>query len=234
MLLVTAGAPSPLAARLAPAGTIVDRFLARQDAALTQYRGSRRLEARNARFKMTGWLDVETELTDGVFRYRVVAEGGSSYIRNKVLRRALDGEREMFANGDPARAAFTLDNYALHPGQASAEGELMLMALPKRKDVLLVSGSLVVTPDGDLVRVEGTLSQSPSFWTRDIHVVRAYGRVGGVRVPLSLESTARVRIAGTSTLTMRYGYREVNGVDVTAEASDDALKAPEETVTALP
>src|SRR5688500_16589157 len=55
------------------AGTIVDRFLSRADMPLLQYRGSRRLEARNARFKMTGWLEVETELAAGVFSYRVVS-----------------------------------------------------------------------------------------------------------------------------------------------------------------
>lgn len=211
--------------------TLVARFLARVEQPLSGYRGSRHLEARNARFNVSGWLHAETTLVDGVFLYRVTAEGGSAYVRNKVLRKALDGERDLIARGEPATASFTPDNYDLRPGPASPSGELMLLTRPRRKDVLLINGSLIVTGDGDLVRVEGRLAKSPSFWTRDVTVVRAYGRVNGVRVPVTLESTAKVRIAGTSTLSMRYAYDEVNGSPVTVSATADAASAPAETAT---
>lgn len=211
--------------------TLVDRFLARVEQPLNGYRGRRHLEARNARFNVAGWLQAETTLVDGVFSYRVTAEGGSAYVRNKVLRTALDGERDLIARGEPATASFTPANYDLSPGPASPSGELMLLTRPRRKDVLLINGALVVTEDGDLVRVEGRLAKSPSFWTRDVTVVRAYGRVNGIRVPVTLESTAKVRIAGTSTLTMRYEYDEVNGNPVTVSVPADAVSAQAETAT---
>ena len=66
------------------------------------------------------------------------------------------------------------------------------------------------------VRIEGRLAASPSFWTRRVDIVRRYGRVGGVRVPLGVESVAQVRIAGLSELTMTYQYEMVNGQPVDA------------------
>ena len=78
-----------------------------------------------------------------------------------------------------------------------------------------MDGSLFLNAhDADLVRIEGRLSKSPSIWTRDVQVVRTYARVASVRVPVQLESIAKVRIAGTSTMSMTYHYEMVNGVEV--------------------
>jgi len=41
--------------------------------------------------------------------------------------------------------------------------------------------------------------------------VRRYERIGGVRLPVWMESTATIRIAGRSTLTTSYRYLSVNG-----------------------
>ena len=48
-------------------------------------------------------------------------------------------------------------------------------------------------------------------------IIRSYGRVAGVRVPLSVESVAQVRIAGPSAMTMTYRNEMVNGRPVTHE-----------------
>ena len=77
----------------------------------------------------------------------------------------------------------------------------------------------VTDTEADLVRVEGRLAKSPSFWARRVDIVRRYGRVAGVRVPLSVESTAHVRIAGPSAMTMTYQYEMVNGRPVTSPES---------------
>ncbi len=62
------------------------------------YVAFRRLEAENQKSGRQGWLDVRTELgTDGLLTVEVLDEGGSDYIRNKVLRAALDGERQLIA-----------------------------------------------------------------------------------------------------------------------------------------
>ena len=211
--LLIAGATQSLSA-----GNLVERFLARDDAPLVEYQSIRHLQATNARFNVTGWLTacVSRNARDG-FVYRVAAEGGSAYIRNKVLRKALESERDMAAKNAAAAAALSIDNYemTLAATPAMPLGETAIEIRPRRKDVLLVNGRVVISdPEADLLRVEGRLSKSPSFWTRSVEVVRRYARVGGVRVPTEMESTADVRIAGRSHFRMRTWYRSINGVAV--------------------
>jgi hypothetical protein len=195
---------------------MVQRFLSRADEPLTRYRALRRLEARNARFKLHGWLEAWTELTpEGKFRYEIMREGGSEYIRNKVLRPVLQNEEKLFATHDASRSALTAANYVLQGTEAAEPGLVKLLVKPRRREVSLIDGAAIVTADdADLVRVEGRLAKNPSFWTKRVDVVRRYERLSGVRVPTRLDSVAHIRLAGTSTLSMTFEYEMVNGLDV--------------------
>src|SRR5207247_9823825 len=120
--------------------------------------------------------------------------------------------RRMWEAREPQRASVTLDNYVFRDAPP-LHGELAPLAItPRRKDVLLIEGSIFVEPtDGELRRIEGRLSKSPSIWTRRVDGVRHYDRIGGVRVPVSIQSVAHVLIAGQSTFSMSYEYETVNG-----------------------
>jgi len=233
--LFVLGLVSTLAAQDTPAApALVECFLSHHEVEpLTHYRATRRLEAENGRFNVKGWMGVATELSPETgFTWAVVSEGGSGYIRNKVLRKALEGEAAAIRNNDPANAALNEANYVFAVTRAAAAakrkaaaavdepppaGVARLFITPKRKDILLVEGALVLAEiDGDLLQVEGRLSKAPSFWTRSVDIVRRYARIGGVRVPVATESTANVRIAGRSEFRMTYRYQTINGRDVPA------------------
>jgi hypothetical protein len=193
--------------------SVVQRFLARAEEPPVEYRALRRLEADNQKFKQQAWMLAWTEY-DHVngFRYQIVDEGGSGYIRNKVLRAALEGEQKIWADREPQKASFNHDNYVFDDGAVAPDGLASVGVKPKRKDVLLVEGSIFVQPsDGELSRIEGKLSKTPSFWTRRVDVVRRYERKAGVRVPVAIESVAHVLIAGRSTFKMTYEYETING-----------------------
>jgi hypothetical protein len=191
---------------------ILQRFLALDDPTPSQYRALRHLEARNEKFEKSAWMDVWTEGDASGFRYAVVAEDGSDYIRSKVFRATLDTERKMWASGEPDKAALTPANYEFEASVAKADGLTSLTMRPRRKDVLLVDGSIYLNPDdGELVRMEGRLSKSPSFWTRRVEIVRWYQRIAGFRMPTALESVANIRVAGVSTFRMSYEYETING-----------------------
>ena len=197
----------------------VQRFLSRPDEPVTQYRAVRHLEAHNAKFKLSGSMDALTEMSpDGRFRFTIIREEGSEYIRKKVFRSLLANEKKLFATEDPSRSALTEANYQLASADVTdltGEGLVKLLAKPKRLDVSLVDGALFVTPEeADLVRVEGRLAKNPSFWTTRVDLVRQYDRIAGQRVPVRLDTTAQVRFAGTSTLSVTYEYQMVNGVQV--------------------
>jgi len=124
----------------------------------------------------------------------------------------LAGEKKMWADGDPERASFSHANYAFDDRGLTPDGLACLGVQSRRKDVLLVDGSIYVNvDDGDIVRIEGRLSKSPSFWTRRVEVIRHYQRINGSHVPGAIESVAQVLIAGRSTFRMTYSYETING-----------------------
>src|SRR5258705_9678780 len=109
LLVANAGATGPTHAAQYP--SILERFLAIDDPTPTQYRALRHLEANNDHFEKSAWMDVWTEADSSGFRYQIVAEEGSDYIRSRVLRATLETERKMWASGAPDKAGLTPANY---------------------------------------------------------------------------------------------------------------------------
>jgi hypothetical protein len=215
LLLALVIPPTLLATALDTADHSMRQFL-EQDDTQHPYRAVRRLEAENGGRR--GWLEAVTEYSvEGGFSYQVTAEGGSSLVRSKVLRAVLEGEREVIAQGEASRASLALANYAFQPNGVDDDGLANILLSPKRKERVLLSGTMFLQPDGgDLVRLQGRLAKNPSFWVRNVEIVRSYKRIEGVVVPVTLESTAHVRVFGLASLRMTYLYSEIDGHRVTA------------------
>ena len=193
----------------------LQRFLARGEEPVVDYRALRRLEAHNTKFGANAWLTAWTESDRGGFRYQVVSESGSAYIRAHVLRAALEAEQRMWTAHEPERASLNEQNYTFRDDGLVQDGTDALGVRPRRKDVLLIEGFIFVLPeDGELQRIEGRLSKNPSLWTRRVDIVRRYERIAGVRVPVLFETTAHILIAGASTFRMTYEYDTINGQHV--------------------
>jgi hypothetical protein len=193
------------------------RFTNSSEEILTSYRAFRRMHAKSEKFNQEGWLDAWTELDATGFRYTIVSERGSEYVRNKVLKAVLQREQEIVADGAD-RAALTEENYTFSE-TAPEDGFRYVLLKPKRKDVMLVEGRMVLDADnGELLRVEGKLSKNPSFWTSLVNVIRHFGKFDGVRVPISTESVAKVKFAGQSRLDVFYEYESINGRKVSVAA----------------
>jgi hypothetical protein len=223
-LLLTVAARSTPAARTpeTPSESIVPAH----EQTLTQYRAYRRMHADSEHFGQEAWLDAWTEMDDRGFRYTIVSESGSDYIRTKVLKAVLRREQELIAAGENRRSELTPDNYDFER-ETYENGERYVQIKPKRKDVLLVDGRMVLSRDGrELLRVEGRLSKNPSFWTSLVNVIRHYARLDGVRVPISTESVAKVRFAGLSHLEMHYEYTTINGRPVSLAARQAVAPLP--------
>jgi hypothetical protein len=198
-------------------GASTERFLQREEP-LTQYRAYRRMHARNDRFNQEGWLEAWTEYDHRGFRYEIVNERGSDYVRTRVLKAVLKWEQELIAAGDNGRAELSAANYNFEEASGGT-GERYVRIKPKRRDVLLVDGRMVLSQDGrELLRVEGKLSKNPSFWMSLVNVIRHYARLDGIRVPISTESSAKLKFAGVSHLEVHCEYETINGRSVSLEA----------------
>ena len=218
VLMTLAVAPgiahTPMQQSVAGTATLLDRFLAPDDQPLISYRAFRHMSASTRGGRMKASIEVWTTLDPKRgFTYEITKAEGSSLIQKKVLFAALEAEQAAVQSlTNKAQSALTPANYQFLDIMPISDRMTQVDVKPRRKHVMLINGHLVIeTESADLVRVEGELSQRPSFWTRRVQVVREYERVGGVHVPVSMQSTADVLIVGKSLFSMDYKYSEING-----------------------
>jgi hypothetical protein len=220
LLLLTAfsvtglsGAPGPALPTSPVEHRAVERFLAEIDKPPVAYQARRRLEASSTKLNESAWMEVATEYEPAAgFQYSIVAQGGSERIAKRVLRKVLEAEKEHSVLDEWRKGNLSHANYLFDFGGHAGSGMLRMQLTPRRRDSRLVQGSAIVTAkSGDLVRVEGRLSKSPSIWVRWVNVSRSYAPVAGAMMPVAVESTADVRIAGMSTFSMTYEYQTVDG-----------------------
>jgi hypothetical protein len=165
------------------------------------------LVARSAKLNKVGWLEAETTFEPGRgFTYRILREGGDKGIRNRVLRKVLEAERDMSEPSSAARATLSPHNYTLSP---NVDGSIRLT--PKRREQALIDGVATLDADGRLRRVEGRLAKSPSFWVKRVEITRHYEPVQGHAMPVHVASTADVKFAGPCEFAMWIDYTAVDG-----------------------
>lgn len=195
---------------------IVERFINGIEKDPIPYQAVRRLEASSAKLNESAWMEAFTEYSrEGGFQYRVLAHGGSERILSRALKAVLDSERDNI--GEWRKGALTPENYDMIFESRTADGLLKVQLNPRRRDSRLLSGvAWLASQSGALVRLEGRLSKSPSFWVRWVSVTRKYAPIHGTMMPAAVESTADVKIAGMSTFSMVYRYSVVDGQSVSS------------------
>lgn len=200
----------------ADAAGALEQFLDRP-AEVHEYRAVRRLDASGS--GQRGWLEVDISFTTAAgLQYVVTGEGGSRYIRNRVLRSLLEEERRLIAEERTASVAVSAANYDFHPEAMDATGLAVVRIEPRRKDRSLIKGRMFLTAeDGDLVRIEGLLAKSPSFWIARTRVIRSYERIDGALMPVLLDTSAQLRLLGSSALRMAYRYSQIDDRAVAEE-----------------
>lgn len=207
-----------------------ERVLARSNrVAPPPYRALRRMEGGLADPDKRGWIEAWTEYQPGRgFTYEIVREGGSEYVRNKILRRMLESEQELIANGKRLRASLESTNYAFEDGGVTESGLQRILLKPAKKSDGLVNGSALLDPESGLVtKIQGRLVKSPSFWIRDVDVTWKFACVAGHIVPIEMTSTGRVRMFGRSNFRMTYQYVSIDGRPMNSDTLKASLQEPE-------
>ena len=204
------------------ADKVFEQVLARSNTvAPPPYRAFRRMEGGLLDSDRRGWIEAWTEYTPGRgFTYDVVREGGSEYVRNKILRGMLVSEQKLIASGKRLHASLESMNYLFEDGGMADGGLQRVLLKPAKKSDGILTGSVLVDPESGLMtRIEGRLVKSPSFWLRDVDVTYKYAHVGDRVVPVEMTSTGRVRMFGRSNFRMVYDYESIDGRPTTLKAS---------------
>jgi len=192
---------------------VLEKFLNRPDEPVRSFRARRHLEITSGALGKKAWMDVLAEMDPDLgFRYTVTASGGSEMLQNRILRRVLGSEQEVYAAKANPKGALTAANYVLEPCGRCEGGLVCLAATARRKEVGLINGRFLVTADtADLVEVTGTMAKAPTFWIPRVDLMKRYARIQGHRVNVRVESVSHVRLLGASRFTMTAEYEMIDG-----------------------
>jgi hypothetical protein len=186
-----------------------------QENALKQYLALRHFKAANPRFTMEASLEVETQFRrPSTLESKVLRQSGSALIQNRVFRKILEAEGATSRREEKLNVDITPANYEFSlVGIESCEGRrtYRLEVSPKRKSQYLIKGSVWVdAADYGIVRIAGSPSVRPSFWTLRTQVERTYQKLNGVWLPSRTSAVSDVLVAGRSTLSIEYSYLDVD------------------------
>ena len=185
-----------------------------QERYLVEYRAQRKFHAENLRFKEDATLEVMTTFRrPDTLESQVLRAEGSKLIRERVFNKILEAENEIQTKSARGQVDIVPANYSFSylGTEACADRKCYRLGItPRRQEKYLIQGEIWVdAEDWGIVRVQGSPSKRPSFWTRKIQIDRRFKRIDGMWLNASLESISDILIGGRSTLNIEYSYEAV-------------------------
>jgi hypothetical protein len=169
-----------------------------------EYHGLANLEAQ---------MEVEVDFDAATGKsFHILSQSGSKIFGEKVLKRAMDSEKE--ASQDSGATAMTQANYRFQLlGSESLDGRpaYILNVEPLTESKFLLRGKIWVdATDFAVVKVEATPAKNPSFLISRTLIRYTNSKTGDFWLPKQSRSETKVRIGGTAVLTIDYGTYQIN------------------------
>jgi hypothetical protein len=181
---------------------------------LKQYKALRHYQVEYHGFaaKVAAKMDVEITYDAALGKsFRIVSQSGSGMLCDKVLKRAVESEKE--ASQDKRSTAMTEANYRFHlAGSENVAGRpaYILDVEPLTESKFLARGKIWVdAADFAVVKMETEPAKSPSFWISRTSINSSSVKTDGFWLPGKTRSETKVRIGGTAVLTIDYGTYQV-------------------------
>lgn len=185
-----------------------------QNQELKGYKAERHYEVEYRGFAahVAARMDVEVTFDAATGKsFRVLSQSGSGMLCDKVLKRAIESEKE--ASQDKASTALSEANYRFRlVGSELVDGHpaYILDVEPIMASKFLFRGRVWVDgSDFAVVKLETEPAQSPSFWISRTLIHATNAKTGDFWLPQQVRSETKVRVGGTATLTINYGTYQV-------------------------
>jgi hypothetical protein len=125
---------------------------------------------------------------------------GDGFVKNNVITRLLQTEVDHVQKDDPSLTAISLANYKFNYRGLSRVNDRTVhvyQVKPHKKRPGLFKGRVYLDAhNGSLVRVEGSVVKSPSFFVKHIEFWQDYLDVQSFTLPARIHSEATARIVG--------------------------------------
>ena len=184
---------------------------------------------------ITAEMDVELDYdADSGKNFRIVSQSGSHTLCEKVIRRALESERDAYADRGahsltPANYKFQLLGSETINGRAS----YVLQVDPISGSPYLYRGKIWVDVADDAVsKMDVQPAKNPSFWISQTLIHQKNSKIGDFWLPQQNESETKVRIGGKAVMTIDYGPYKISQPQSPQSANDDDTELAKETLRA--
>jgi hypothetical protein len=142
---------------------------------------------------------------------------GDAFVKSNVIARLLQSEVDYVNKGNPQQEALTVENYKFsYKGDQDLDGRMVhvFQVKPRHKRPGLFKGHIYLDAStGSLVRSEGAVVKSPSFFIRNIEFVQDYADVNHFTLPVHLHSTARARFVGRAVVDVFHRQYQPQALD---------------------
>jgi hypothetical protein len=125
---------------------------------------------------------------------------GDAFVKSNVIVRLLQSEVDHVHRREQSQTAINSENYKFSYKGIAKVNDIPVHVYevkPHKKRVGLFKGKIFVdTSTGYLIRAQGRIVKSPSFFIKKIDFVQDYATVDGFTLPAHLHSEAQTRIIG--------------------------------------
>jgi len=181
----------------------------RQASTLQSYHGLRHYSVvyRGFARTITANMDVEVSYDAASGKtFRITSQQGSGMLREKVLQRALDSEREASLN--KSSTALNSTNYKFQFVGTDRVGDrqaYILAVEPISPNKYLYKGKIWVdAAEFAVAKMEVQPAKNPSFWISRTLIHHTNQMTNGIWLPVQNRSETKVRIGGTATMSIDY------------------------------
>lgn len=173
----------------------------RQSSELPSYSAVTRISAELPASKQRGIFELERRYSaPKTLQFVPVQFSGDGFVKHNVINRLLQQEVDRTQKQDGAQTAICEKNYKFaYKGESEIDGRSVHVYQVKPRTDLpgLFKGRVYIDVlSGALLRAEGKLEKSPSFFIKKMDFVTDYADLNGFSLPIHIHTVTDVRIIG--------------------------------------
>jgi hypothetical protein len=217
--------PAPRA-RMAPelALQVYQNRLLLQSVHLGEYQDDTTIEAELPQARKKGLFHVQRMFSaPKSLAFKAVDFVGDGFVKTNVIARLLQSEVDHVQKGEDSSTAITAKNYKFSykgTDQIADAPVHVFLAKPRRKAPGLFKGRIYLNVyTGEIVRAEGKMVKSPSFFVKNIEFIQEYARVGEFNLISHIHSTADTRIVGKAIVDIRHNRYQAKSLPQASSSS---------------
>lgn len=189
--------------------TTYERGLKDQTSALAGYTATSVIDAELPDSAQKAEYELKRHyVAPGVLEFTPVRSSGDKFVKSNVIVRLLQSEVDHVHKREQSLTAINSSNYKFsYKGASQVDGTTVHVfdVKPRHKRVGLFKGKIYVdSSTGRLLRAEGRIVKSPSFFIKKVDFVQDYTTVDGFTLLSHIHSEAQTRVIGTTIVDISY------------------------------